>query len=367
MTKQKICVLYSDVGAGHKAVAKSLMHYLEQDDRYTLSTCDFNREYKLNVFGNASELYRFELQFFPWFQEVSVWFFNNKVGYQILKQGYTDAAKPYFRKFYRKYPGDLYISTYYFDYELLEKIKIEDPNVKTVMVVTDISTPLRFWFNPTADLIIVPTQEMYNRGFKFFKKYKEKVIVMGLPVSPEFFTGCNQKELRTSVELDPNKKTILVFGGGEGMLQLPEIVRKLDKILANVNIVAVCGKNDFLRKQMAKKKYKNNTQILGWTDRFHDLLKCSDLVITKAGPTTIWECLVLNKPMIIFDYIRGQETGNVTFAKVNSPSTIYEKSPTKIAHKAVEILSQKPSTANPLFKVNWGKEIAAKALELIQH
>ena len=367
MIKPKICVLYSDVGAGHKAVAKSLLYYLSADERLRVSCCDFNREYKLNVFGNASELYRFELQFFPWFQEVSVWFFNNEWGYQILKQGYEDAAKPFFRKFYRKYPGDLYISCYYFDYELFRKIKIEDPNAKTVMVVTDIATPLRFWFNPIADLIIVPTQEMYDRGLRFFKKYKEKVKVMGLPVSPEFFTGCDRKQLKNSLGLDPNKKTILVFGGGEGMLQLPDIVKRLDKTLANVNIITVCGKNEFLKKQLAKKKFRNNCQILGWTDRFHDLLKCSDLVITKAGPTTIWECLVLNKPMIIYDYIRGQERGNIAFAKQHSANTIYEKRPSKIANRAVELLSQKVKPGNPAFITNWGQEICKTALKLIQY
>jgi len=58
MSQKKICVLYSGVGAGHKAVANSILYYLKQRSDLNVSSCDFNKDFKINVFGKSSELYR---------------------------------------------------------------------------------------------------------------------------------------------------------------------------------------------------------------------------------------------------------------------------------------------------------------------
>jgi len=53
--------------------------------------------------------------------------------------------------------------------------------------------------------------------------------------------------------------------------------------------------------------------VYGFTDRVHEIMAESNLIITKAGPGTIAEALTMNLPIIITSWLPGQEEGNVEF------------------------------------------------------
>jgi len=44
-----------------------------------------------------------------------------------------------------------------------------------------------------------------------------------------------------------------------------------------------------------------------------ELMRAADLLVTKAGPGAVSEAFVSGLPLIIFDYIPGQECGNVAY------------------------------------------------------
>ena len=48
------------------------------------------------------------------------------------------------------------------------------------------------------------------------------------------------------------------------------------------------------------------------------LMNIADCIISKSGPATIMESLSLRKPLILSNYVRGQELGNVLFVKLNN-------------------------------------------------
>jgi len=56
-----------------------------------------------------------------------------------------------------------------------------------------------------------------------------------------------------------------------------------------------------------------------------ELIKKSDIVLTKAGPASIMESLFLGKPLLIYDYMSGQESGNVAFVVENNLGTFIKK------------------------------------------
>ena len=57
--------------------------------------------------------------------------------------------------------------------------------------------------------------------------------------------------------------------------------------------------------------------VWGYTDKVHELMKASDLLITKPGALTISEAFALGLPMLLHDPIPGPETENAVYATRN--------------------------------------------------
>jgi UDP-N-acetylglucosamine:LPS N-acetylglucosamine transferase len=310
---KKITILYTDSGAGHKSIAKSLFDELSLQSGISATKTNFAKEFHLKGFESPEKTYKFFIKYLPWIYGLIVYFVNIKLITNILKFFYNKSSSRMVKEFVQKYDSDLYISTYYFDIELFREIKKIRSEAKFIIYVADIVFPLRIWFDPLPNLTIVPTDEIYLNAKKYFSDFQNKIKILGLPISKAYYEEFDKNEIRNNLGINSNK-TILISGGGEGMKKIGDIVSSIDITHSNINVIVICGKDQQLFKQLSDKKYNNNVIIRGWVDNFSDYLKASDIVITKAGPTTIWECLTLGKHMIIYDYIKGQENGNYEFA-----------------------------------------------------
>src|SRR5690606_37354972 len=56
----------------------------------------------------------------------------------------------------------------------------------------------------------------------------------------------------------------------------------------------------------------------------------ADVLVTKAGPATISEACMAGLPMILYDAIPGQETGNVDYV-VNNQAGVFAPNPREVA------------------------------------
>jgi 1,2-diacylglycerol 3-beta-galactosyltransferase len=57
--------------------------------------------------------------------------------------------------------------------------------------------------------------------------------------------------------------------------------------------------------------------VLGFTDKIPEYFRAVDLLVTKAGPGTLAEANAVQLPVIVYDYVPGQERGNVDFVRRN--------------------------------------------------
>src|SRR5439155_18762517 len=78
-------------------------------------------------------------------------------------------------------------------------------------------------------------------------------------------------------------------------------------------VSAVCGRNEQLRRRLLRTRFASPTLVLGFVDTIPELLRASDLVVTKAGPGAIAEALATEVPLVVTGYLPGQETPNVDF------------------------------------------------------
>ena len=58
-------------------------------------------------------------------------------------------------------------------------------------------------------------------------------------------------------------------------------------------------------------------QVLGFTDKIPEYFRAVDLLVTKAGPGTLAEANAAQLPVIVYDYVPGQERGNLDFVRHN--------------------------------------------------
>ncbi len=136
----------------------------------------------------------------------------------------------------------------------------------------------------------------YENLERFFPK--EKMILTGNPVRQDLIDIENKKaEAIHYFNLDANKKTLLVLGGSLGARRVNQLIEKeLGNLNAlNVQVIWQCGKLYF---EDYKKYNSNNVQVLAFIDRMDLVYAAADIVISRAGASSVSELCIVGKPVI---------------------------------------------------------------------
>ncbi|MCP9610745.1 undecaprenyldiphospho-muramoylpentapeptide beta-N-acetylglucosaminyltransferase [Coprobacter tertius] len=141
----------------------------------------------------------------------------------------------------------------------------------------------------------------YHNMERFFPK--DKIILTGNPVRQELFDeNLTQEEAVRFFGLDPNKKTILVVGGSLGARTINEsIAGSLDKFTQeDVQLIWQTGKGyDDRAKEILTRISNTNIVQMPFIARMDMAYKSADLVISRAGASSISELCLLKKPVIL--------------------------------------------------------------------
>ncbi|MBQ9539732.1 MAG: hypothetical protein IJU95_10755 [Treponema sp.] len=126
--------------------------------------------------------------------------------------------------------------------------------------------------------------------------------------------------LRNKFGYRQDRRVVLLAGGGEGLPGALKIVNQCVLHKAAFSVAVVCGRNKGLYRSLELVKKVApwlDLHIYGFVDCMDSLVKLSDLVVSKAGTSTVMEIACQQKPVIISNYIYGQEKGNLEFVKDN--------------------------------------------------
>lgn len=187
--------------------------------------------------------------------------------------------------------------------DLLEEMGLSIPIVAHEADLIDIALQ---WFDPRLSLVLAPSQEAYRCTIEHGVD-PSHVRLVGFPVRSRFM-GLAQQAANHHNE----KTTITVMSGSEGSGVLRSVVRELLRGTdANVNVI--CGRNKVLRKKLRKaftKKYYGRINAMGFVEKIQDVMCASDILIMRASPNSVMEAIALNKPVILFGQLAGQELHN---------------------------------------------------------
>jgi UDP-N-acetylglucosamine--N-acetylmuramyl-(pentapeptide) pyrophosphoryl-undecaprenol N-acetylglucosamine transferase len=137
---------------------------------------------------------------------------------------------------------------------------------------------------------------------KRWLKRTDHVTLIGTPTR-EILGTVSRSASREFFQIDPNKKTLLVFGGSLGAASINNaVLGSLDDLLREgIQLIWQTGQSDFARVRAAI-----GIRPLGWLGAFIDRMEfafgAADLVVCRAGATTLAELTRVGKPAIIIPY-----------------------------------------------------------------
>jgi 1,2-diacylglycerol 3-beta-galactosyltransferase len=184
-----------------------------------------------------------------------------------------------------------------------------------ITIVTDLVRFHRSWAQPDVDVCSVPTPAARDLMIDFGMP-PEKIRLLGMPIHPKFcLPTADGTATRVKLGLDPDRFTVLLVGGGEGMGKLGEYARAIGAAQLPAQLLVVAGRNHALRAELeaARATLGMPAAILGFVENMPDLMRAADVIVTKAGPGTIAEALACGLPIILTGAVPGQEVGNIDY------------------------------------------------------
>ena len=139
-------------------------------------------------------------------------------------------------------------------------------------------------------------------------------IWTGIPVGPEFrpVTPAKQLSLKKAFSFNAEKPLVVITGGSQGSENLNEATRAiLPELLKFTSVGLVAGRKHY-ENMVDLKKYENwekaslesNFRMWEFNTTMSELMGAADVVVSRAGATTIAEMAALKKATILVPFER---------------------------------------------------------------
>lgn len=159
----------------------------------------------------------------------------------------------------------------------------------------------------------------------------DKIVMTGNPVRQNVLeTTITKEEARKQFGLDPDKKTILLVGGSLGARTLNESVLQNLELIEKSGIQLIWQTGKYYNAAITEQLKGKDLPMLKVTDFISDMgaaYKAADLVISRAGASSISEFCLIGKPVILVpspNVAEDHQTKNA-MALVNKDAAIYVK------------------------------------------
>ncbi|MCH7719990.1 MAG: UDP-N-acetylglucosamine--N-acetylmuramyl-(pentapeptide) pyrophosphoryl-undecaprenol N-acetylglucosamine transferase [Planctomycetes bacterium] len=130
------------------------------------------------------------------------------------------------------------------------------------------------------------------------------VQVTGCPVRAGFYTASRNAGLR-SFRLDSSKKTLLVTGASQGARAVNDMILATHTELGSIpdwQILHLTGERDYERVAAAHHASGLTGRVLAYTDEMPAALAVADLVVARAGASSLAEITAAGRASILVPY-----------------------------------------------------------------
>lgn len=184
---------------------------------------------------------------------------------------------------------------------------------------------------------------------RFFPK--EKLILTGNPVREDLL-DLDQKsaEAQAFFNLDPNKKTVLVLGGSLGARRVNQLIEsELDYFKTlEIQLVWQCGK--LYAEDYSHYNANEAVQVHTFLNRMDFAYSAADIIISRAGASSVSELCIVGKPVIFIPSPNVSEDH-----QTKNASAVSEK-------KAALLISEKDLESS--FEMQFSKLISSESQQV---
>ncbi len=320
MANKKFLFLYLDTGAGHKSAAKVLAGAMKAIDP-TVEIRLF-RGFPRHGLGHAmfEKGYNYSCNYIHGLFPLTYDLGQSTFLQMMLKKVLLPETRYYLKKLIlREKPTDIVSFHFGLSPATKEVLKTIPWKINFTVLVTDPFTAHNAWFYEKDLNYMVYSEDVKRIGIKNGVP-AEKIQVIPFLMNPKFRNNVSAEEVRNlkiKHGFDPDKKMVLLVGGGEGLPGAREIVNQCLIHRANFSTAIICGRDKVIKQNFNLLRLANprlDLHVFGFVDYLDELVKICDCAVIKAGPATLLEVLSARKPVIICRYIHNQELGNVHFA-----------------------------------------------------
>jgi 1,2-diacylglycerol 3-beta-galactosyltransferase len=327
MTK-RVLLLISDTGGGHRSAANAIVAALDEVDigphgeslhiEHRIEDVASHCSFPLSQLGPA---YSAALRFAPPIYGALYHATNGRRRFRSVIRFCEPLYRERLRDLFTSYKPDVIVSVHPLLNHAALRARADAGmmDVPIVTVVTDLGRVHEGWLVPEVDAVVVPAREVYQRA-KDRGVPVERIYHLGHPVHPKFETVSDTKlQIRAQLGLPAEKTIALLMAGGEGGGKLLPTTLALAKSKLPLHLVVVTGRNKALRAKLTELAPSLPTPmtILGYCDNVPELMRAADLLVTKAGPGAIAEASLAEVPVVVYDFIPGQEYGNLKYVENN--------------------------------------------------
>jgi 1,2-diacylglycerol 3-beta-galactosyltransferase len=322
MTKRAL-LLISDTGGGHRSAANAIAAALDEtktpfDYEPRIEDVAAHCAFPLTQLGLG---YSMALRYAPPIYGALYHATNGRRRYRALVRFCEPLYRERLRDLFLSYRPDVIVSIHpllnHAALRARDDARMQD--VPVVTVITDLGKVHESWLVPDADAVVVPAREVYMRALARGVP-RSRLRLLGHPIHPKFddVTG-SKADLRAQLGLSSDQPVVMLMAGGEGGGKLLSTSLALARARLSIELVVVCGRNEPLAQKLREISASLPTpmHVLGFTDKIPEYFRAVDLLVTKAGPGSLAEANAAQLPVVVYDYVPGQERGNVDFVRHN--------------------------------------------------
>src|SRR6266536_787969 len=308
--RSRVLLLTADIGEGHNAAARAIAERIDQAWPGTeVRILDVIARMAPGMTWLVQSAYRVTLDHAPvvyqcfydalwrhrWFAWLSKRFIAAWCGWRLWPR-------------LRRFQPDVVVCTHPFGAAAMDQLRrVHRLAVPTATYVTDFA-PHPFWVFSQIDAHFIMHDVSAPDAHRL--SARGLVRVAAPPISP-VFQQCDQGAARDSLGLRSGAFMVLVTGGAWGVGTLAAAVAALLELGERIQVVAVCGRNQALRRRLeALGEPRSRLVPLGFVGIMPQLMAAADVVVTNAGGVTSLEAFASARPVLLFDPIAGHGRAN---------------------------------------------------------
>ncbi|MBN1858928.1 undecaprenyldiphospho-muramoylpentapeptide beta-N-acetylglucosaminyltransferase [Candidatus Bipolaricaulota bacterium] len=134
--------------------------------------------------------------------------------------------------------------------------------------------------------------------------HAKKIVITGNPVRQDRLGRKPSRDTYREFSLDPDKRTVLVFGGSKGSAALTQAVLDLSAEFLDeraIQVLLVTGSEGAAEeaRNRLRESGARNFAVQAYIDQMGKAYAIADLVVSRAGATTLAEITSCGKPAVI--------------------------------------------------------------------